>query len=96
MQCPVCNKPIDGEFKFCPHCGSKSSNNCSGCGKNMMPDWVACPYCGLGAKMPAPPSYPPQHIPYPTSPHRHSDYHSDSSGQHRKRKKGLLGNFFSS
>ncbi|MBP2662976.1 MAG: double zinc ribbon [Firmicutes bacterium] len=91
MQCPTCKKLIQGEFKFCPHCGAKTNVVCSGCGKEMMPDWVACPYCGLGAKVAAP-LYPPQH------PSHHQTYHSNSSssGHRNKRKKGLLGNFFSS
>lgn len=91
MQCPACNKPVQGDFKFCPHCGNKNNTVCPSCGKNMMPEWVACPYCGLAAKSP----YSPQNIQYKPSSHNQHDYHSDSSGHYHKRKKGLLGNFFS-
>ena len=93
MQCSACNKLIQGDFKFCPHCGSKFNTDCSGCGKNMMLEWVTCPYCGLSSKGPAT-LQPPPNIQYPTSSHNHHDYHSDSSGHHGKHKKGLLGNFF--
>ena len=104
MQCPACNQQIQDEFKFCPHCGHKVNTTCSGCGKNLQPEWVTCPYCGLSAKgqgtaQPLPPQ-PPQKPQYsqhpPTYPSGHRDYHSDSSGRYRKRKKGLFGSFFSS
>lgn len=95
MQCPACNKLIQGEFKFCPHCGNKLNNACSGCGKNIMPEWAVCPHCGLAAKAPAA-SFPNHNIQHPTHSHNDKTYHSDSSGHHRKRKKGLLGSFFSS
>ncbi len=103
MQCTACAKSIQGEFSFCPHCGLKLNTACPGCGKNMMPEWVTCPYCGLAAKSPA---YvqPAQNIQNPNlsygnqnyQHHYNPNYHSDSSGQHRKRKQGVLGSFFSS
>ncbi|BBB91803.1 double zinc ribbon [Methylomusa anaerophila] len=106
MQCPVCSKQIQDEFKFCPHCGNKVNTSCAGCGKSLQPEWVTCPYCGLAAKgqaaqsTPSQPSQHPQNPQYnqypPTYPPGRRDYHSGSSGHHQRRKKGLLGNFFSS
>ena len=105
MQCTTCSKTIQGEFSFCPHCGIKLNTACPGCGKNMMPEWVNCPYCGLTASTKAPVHVQPaQNTQYPNpsynnqnyQPTHNSNYHSDSSGQQHKRKKGMLGSFFSS
>ncbi len=94
MQCSACKANIQGDFKFCPHCGNKINTLCPSCGKDMMPDWIACPYCGLAAKMPTA-SFSPPNMQHPASSHYNQSYHSDSSGHHRHHKKGLLGSFFS-
>ena len=54
--CKNCGKQINGDFKFCPHCGAKieeetpkegSSNIfCSSCGKSINSDFNVCPFCG--------------------------------------------------
>lgn len=102
MQCTACKKPIQGDFNFCPYCGNKTNMACPGCGKTVMADWTACPYCRAAL---GPPVFvqPPQNMQHNSAPHGyqhgyqhgHSSYHSDSSGHHHKRKKGLLGRFFS-
>ncbi len=105
MQCSACKKMLQGDFNFCPYCGNKTNRACPGCGKEMMADWVTCPYCraalGQAGVVPPPPpptsqQYPPTSHGYPQGHnHGHSNYHSDSSGHRNKRKKGLLGSFFS-
>ena len=103
MQCTACKKMIQGDFNFCPYCGNKMNMACPGCGKPMMADWVTCPYCRAALGQPGfvQPPQNPQYNPAPTHgypqgyQHGHSNYHSDSSGHHNKRKKGLLGSFFS-
>ena len=104
MQCTACKKMLQGDFNFCPYCGNKMNKACPSCGKEMMADWVTCPYCRTalgqpGFVVPPPPPPSPQHTPmqhgYPQGyNHGHSNYHSDSSGHHHKRKKGVLGSFF--
>lgn len=44
--CPSCSKPVQQDFKLCPHCGKSLRNQCPSCGKNTSPEWKVCPYCG--------------------------------------------------
>ena len=54
--CKNCGKQINGDFKFCPNCGTKveeetSKENtsnifCSSCGKSIKSDFNVCPFCG--------------------------------------------------
>ena len=54
--CKNCGKQINGDFKFCPNCGTKieeetpkeetSNIFCSSCGKSVNSDFNVCPFCG--------------------------------------------------
>lgn len=46
--CSSCGERVDGNPKFCPHCGSqmKSGNKCSGCGCAIEDNPKFCPECG--------------------------------------------------
>jgi|GEM_PF-1395798 len=84
MQCPNCQKALQGDFKFCPYCGVEVVNSsvCRTCHKQVEPAWVSCPYCGSDLKAPPaarpphreqPPQRPPQQPhppqqPYPQHP----------------------------
>ncbi|NLI13499.1 MAG: zinc-ribbon domain-containing protein [Peptococcaceae bacterium] len=50
MNCPSCQRALQDDFKFCPHCGAPIANNCYSCGKQVDPAWVSCPHCGAGLK----------------------------------------------
>jgi len=97
MNCPNCQKPLQGDAKFCPYCGTAVSKNlnCPSCGKKTEPDWVFCPGCGASLKG-APnqniQAQPPQ---YPQQPHYSHGYYYGSSSR-RRRRKGFLGRMFSS
>jgi hypothetical protein len=44
--CPSCSKPVQADFKLCPHCGTTLRSQCPSCGKSTAPEWKVCPYCG--------------------------------------------------
>jgi len=98
MQCPNCQKSLQGDFRFCPYCGVEVINNtCRNCHKEVDPAWVSCPYCGSNLKAPIqqpirqePVQRPEEHYP----PYAHGHYGSSSSNHYRKRK-GFLGHLFS-
>jgi predicted amidophosphoribosyltransferase len=103
MNCPSCQKNLQGDFKFCPHCGAQTTQNliCPSCTKQTEPAWVTCPYCGSGLRgqanqqIPAQPPQPPQPPPqYQQPPYQHG-YNYGSSSKKRK-KRGFLGGMFSS
>ncbi|MDA8442692.1 MAG: zinc ribbon domain-containing protein [Peptococcaceae bacterium] len=91
MQCPNCHSSLQGEFKFCPHCGTQiaQKSSCSACGQPAEPSWVSCPHCGNQLRSGATEQR--MHQPL------HGRYHGSSSsgGKHRKRR-GFLGGIFSS
>lgn len=106
MNCPSCQKPLQEDTKFCPHCGAAATKNlhCTSCGKQVDPTWIFCPTCGASLKgrptqnipvqPPQPP--PPQHYPQdPYPPHYSHGHHYDSSSR-KHRRKGFLGHLFSS
>jgi hypothetical protein len=45
-KCPSCNKHINKEYKFCPHCAVKLQKICFSCKKMYQTNWDICPYCG--------------------------------------------------
>ncbi|MDD4238711.1 MAG: zinc-ribbon domain-containing protein [Desulfotomaculaceae bacterium] len=105
MNCPNCQKALQEDAKFCPHCGTAITQNrhCPSCGKKTDPSWVFCPGCGASLKgvpnqnIPAQPPQPPsQNYPQnPNQPHySHGQYYGSSSRKHRR--KGFLGRIFSS
>ncbi len=49
-ECPVCHKPVETSFVFCPHCGASLQAGCKSCGKQVDPAWKACPHCGAPLK----------------------------------------------
>lgn len=48
--CPSCQKPIEKNFTYCPHCGATAQQICSSCGKPTEAAWKVCPYCGAPFK----------------------------------------------
>lgn len=44
--CPDCQKPVNVNFAFCPHCGAQLENICPKCGKQVETEWKVCPHCG--------------------------------------------------
>lgn len=50
--CSGCEKPVTGEYAFCPYCGTALQDVCPSCGKPTQSDWQVCPHCGnkLSAK----------------------------------------------
>ena len=46
QSCPSCQKPLDENFAFCPHCGARLQSVCSSCGKPVEKEWSVCPHCG--------------------------------------------------
>jgi hypothetical protein len=46
--CPQCEKPLQTNAKFCPHCGSalQVATNCAKCGTLLQPDSKFCAECG--------------------------------------------------
>ena len=101
MQCSNCQKALQGDFKFCPYCGAEVIKNttCHSCHKQVEPAWVSCPYCGSDLKAPVrrptqeqPARRPEQQWP----PYAHGHHRGSSSSRYRRKRKGFLGNFFSS
>jgi len=47
--CPSCGERVDGNPKFCPHCGNqmKSGKKCPGCGCAIEGNPKFCPECGV-------------------------------------------------
>ncbi len=99
MNCPSCQRALQDDFKFCPHCGVQIANNCYSCGKQVDPAWVSCPHCGVGLKGRAsqhqPANPPPPQQQYPRNPYQHG-YHQGSSSYSKRHRKGFLGRIFSS
>ena len=50
MVCPSCQKPVEGHFVFCPHCGASLQPACKSCGKRVDSAWKVCPHCGAPLK----------------------------------------------
>ena len=48
--CPVCQKPAEKGFAYCPHCGASLQKICPGCGKPADNAWKVCPHCGASLK----------------------------------------------
>lgn len=49
INCTSCNKPMDSNAKFCPHCGesAKKTMSCSNCNSNIPNNSKFCPECGF-------------------------------------------------
>jgi hypothetical protein len=54
--CPSCQRQVEPEYLFCPHCRTKLREPCAGCGKPISLSWVVCPFCGRDRIQPAPPA----------------------------------------
>jgi len=48
--CPSCQKPVEKDFTYCPHCGAALQQVCKACGKPLESAWKACPHCGAALK----------------------------------------------
>lgn len=105
MNCPVCQKALSGDFKFCPYCGVELNKNltCPSCHGQVKPEWVSCPQCGTGLKaakqQPLTPPPNPYQQPYSHGQNygnHHGHHYGSSSSGHRHRRKGFLGHLFSS
>jgi RNA polymerase subunit RPABC4/transcription elongation factor Spt4 len=46
LVCPSCQKPLEKDFAFCPHCGAALRRVCRNCGKPVEQGWKICPHCG--------------------------------------------------
>lgn len=44
--CPSCQRPVDKDFAYCPHCGTTIQQVCPGCKKPVERAWKVCPHCG--------------------------------------------------
>lgn len=46
--CPKCEQPLEGNVRFCPHCGAKLKDKqfCTKCGAAMSAESKFCPECG--------------------------------------------------
>ncbi len=44
--CPNCQKPVEGTFAYCPHCGAALQPVCRNCGRPTESAWKVCPHCG--------------------------------------------------
>ncbi|HBX22217.1 MAG TPA: hypothetical protein DEF34_01060 [Desulfotomaculum sp.] len=101
MQCPNCQKALQGDFKFCPYCGAEVVKNftCHTCHKQVDPAWVSCPYCGSNLKAPGQQPAQQQPVRRPEQqhpPYAHGHYHGSSSAKRSHKRKGFLGRMFSS
>ncbi|MCW2278481.1 zinc ribbon domain-containing protein [Heliophilum fasciatum] len=108
MQCTRCQRMIQDDFRFCPHCGTETAPaRCPGCGKTTNPDWAACPYCGVALKgaPPRPAAFVPPAAPMPPHPpvHPHPGgtvfgipVHGRHYSSSAYKRKGFLGRLFSS
>lgn len=44
--CPECQRPIEPDYLFCPHCHTQLRRRCDACQKVIDLTWRICPYCG--------------------------------------------------
>ena len=46
-QCPACQRAVEPEFAFCPHCREMLGVRCPNalCGRVVLGDWEFCPHC---------------------------------------------------
>ncbi|MEW6418076.1 MAG: zinc ribbon domain-containing protein [Nitrospirota bacterium] len=54
-RCSICGERVDGNPKFCPHCGNALNfgTRCSGCGNTIVGNPKFCPNCGKQQNAPA-------------------------------------------
>lgn len=45
--CPNCQRYVEDEFVFCPHCRIELRQACASCDQLIDLRWEICPYCGL-------------------------------------------------
>ena len=50
MHCPFCEKDLEDNFIYCPHCGNQLKKICVQCKNELQPFWKVCPYCGNVSK----------------------------------------------
>jgi RNA polymerase subunit RPABC4/transcription elongation factor Spt4 len=48
--CPACQRPVQPDFVYCPHCGAALQKTCPSCGQPVEAGWKVCPHCGAGLK----------------------------------------------
>jgi RNA polymerase subunit RPABC4/transcription elongation factor Spt4 len=44
--CPGCSRPVQDNWKICPHCHTRMRKNCPECRNLLELQWNLCPYCG--------------------------------------------------
>lgn len=49
--CPACGKIADGNFTFCPHCGTGLALACPQCRRVIEVGWENCAHCGTKLSM---------------------------------------------
>jgi RNA polymerase subunit RPABC4/transcription elongation factor Spt4 len=50
--CPACGKIADGNYAFCPHCGTSLALVCPQCHRVIEVGWENCAYCGTKLNTP--------------------------------------------
>lgn len=50
QSCPSCQKSVEKDFAYCPHCGKTLQQVCRSCGKPLEDAWKVCPHCGAQLK----------------------------------------------
>lgn len=50
--CPACGKIADGNYAFCPHCGTGLALACPQCHRVVEVGWDNCAYCGTKLNIP--------------------------------------------
>lgn len=45
VDCPMCGRKVQEDYKLCPYCGFTLKPTCNKCGMELQRDWKACPTC---------------------------------------------------
>lgn len=45
LDCPMCARHVQVDFKVCPYCGYSLTLNCENCGQELKREFKTCPYC---------------------------------------------------
>lgn len=45
IDCPMCGRKVEEDYKLCPYCGFSLKPTCAECGIELQRDWKSCPNC---------------------------------------------------
>jgi len=45
VDCPMCGRKVQEDYKLCPYCGFTLKPACNKCGMELQRDWKTCPTC---------------------------------------------------